>query len=153
MTTHLDHAGVPSPRGGHLRRGWSLATAGLAGALIVEAGFAGAMLSGADWARQAHRATAGLLVCATLAASLLAYLSLRRRPRGARLGLLLLALAGGLVLQAGVGAFIARHGANLQWLHVPLGVALLGLAGQARRQLASFPEGEPARAGVLRSHL
>ena len=55
---------------------------------------------------------------------------LRRIPQGLKLGLTLLSLAALLLLQTALGRS-AAHGAKLLWLHVPLGVALVGLAGQA----------------------
>lgn len=111
-------------------RWWRLITIALVAAVFTEAVFAGAMLSGAGWARPAHALTAGLLVASTLVAGLVAIVTLRRAPHGAKLGLTLLALAATVFLQAAVGALSAK-GANLLWVHVPLGVALVGLAGQA----------------------
>jgi hypothetical protein len=124
-----------SPLGaGDLSRGparwWRIVTILLVGAVFIEAIFAGAMLSGVGWARAAHRASALVLIAGALAASVVCLLTTRRRPHGLRLGLTLLALAATLLIQAALGAATA-HGANLLWLHVPIGVALVGLAGQA----------------------
>jgi hypothetical protein len=115
-------------RGGPARW-WRLVTVLLVAAVFVEAAFAGAMLSGVGWARAAHRASALALIAGALAASIVCLLTARRLPQGTRLGLTLLALAATLAIQAALGAATA-HGANLLWLHVPIGVALVGLAGQ-----------------------
>ena len=74
--------------------------------------------------------TAALLIAGAAAAGLVSAIALRRLPHRTRLGLTLLSLAALAVLQAALGALSAK-GANLTWLHVPLGVALVGLAGQA----------------------
>ncbi len=119
--------GTPDPG---LRRSWRLVTILLALAFFGEAVLAGATLSGFGWARVAHRATAALLVLLTLLASLVCFFTARRRPNGTKLAAILFALAVAAFLQAAVGALSAK-GANLFWLHVPLGVALVGFAGQA----------------------
>jgi hypothetical protein len=54
----------------------------------------------------------------------------RRVAHGMRFGFALLLLAVALSLQTAVGKSLAG-GANLMWLHVPLGVALVGFATQA----------------------
>ncbi|MEX2250308.1 MAG: hypothetical protein WD671_11805, partial [Parvibaculum sp.] len=92
--------------------------------------FAGAMLSGYGWARTAHLANAGLLIASTIAAGLVAVVTLRRIPHGPRLGLILLLLAAVVFLQTAIGKS-AANGTNLMWVHVPLGVALVGFAAQA----------------------
>jgi hypothetical protein len=134
MNTHLA-VGLGRPAGSDehgraLRRWWSLATAFLLAAVFLEAVFAGALLSGAAWARAAHGLTAGLVIAATAAAGLIGVVTLRRIPHGPRLGAGLLALAALAFLQTVLGALSAK-GANLLWAHVPLGVALVGLAAQA----------------------
>ena len=112
------------------RRWWSVLIALLAGAYFAQAAIAGAMMSGVEGARQAHALAAALLIAASLAAGLVALITLRRLPSGARLGLTLLLLAVAAIVQAAVGAMSAK-GANLTWVHVPLGVALVALAAQA----------------------
>jgi len=113
-----------------LRQWWSVITTLLLAAIFIEAVFAGAMLSGVDWARTAHRANAAILIASTLIAGLAAVVTLRRVAHGLKLGLILLSLAVAILLQAAIGALSAK-GANLLWVHVPLGVALFGLAGRA----------------------
>jgi hypothetical protein len=113
-----------------VRRWWSWVSIGLASGLFLEAVFAGAMMSGAAWARAAHMANAALLVAAALVAGLVALATLRRLPHGLRFALTLLGLAAAVLLQAAIGR-AAGHGAPLLWLHVPLGVALVGLATQS----------------------
>ena len=112
------------------RRWWTVITAALAAAIFIEAVFAGAMLSGAGWAREAHAAGAAILIVSTVGAGLASLATLRRVPQGLKLGLILLSLGLVVFLQAAVGAMTAK-GANLLWVHVPLGVALVGFAGQA----------------------
>lgn len=113
-----------------LREWWSVITTLLLAAIFIEAVFAGAMLSGVEWARTAHRVNAAILVGSTLIAGLVAVVTLRRIAHGLKLGLTLLSLAAAIFLQAVVGALSAK-GANLLWVHVPLGVALFGFAARA----------------------
>lgn len=113
-----------------LRQRWIVVTMLLAAAIFIQAVFAGAMLSGIDWARAAHSANAIVLIASTVAAGLIAAVSLRRVPQGLNLALTLLALAVVVFVQTGIGK-AAAGGANLMWAHVPLGVALLGFAGRA----------------------
>lgn len=120
----------PAPAAADPTRAWVLATMALAAAVFIEAVFAGAMLSGAGWARAAHAAAAGVMVAAAAGLGVVALVTLRHARRGPRLAWSLLAVAGAMLLQAALGAATAK-GANLLWLHVPLGVALVGLAGQA----------------------
>jgi hypothetical protein len=114
----------------NLRQWWSVITTLLVVAIFTEAVFAGAMLSGAGWARTAHSVTAVVLIASTATAGLVAVITLRRIPHGAKLGLTLLSLAAVVFLQIAVGK-LSAGGANLMWVHVPLGVALVGFAGLA----------------------
>ncbi|HEX2591224.1 MAG TPA: hypothetical protein VHL34_06995 [Rhizomicrobium sp.] len=128
MAVDLDRpAGPRAPRGATLRSVWRTITAFLVLAAFLEAVFAGAMLSGIDGARAAHALTAAVLVAATLLASVLAILTLYRMPDGRRLGLMLMLLAAMVFAQAVIGALTAKS-VNLLWLHIPLGVAVFGLA-------------------------
>ena len=120
---------APADRTGSLRRWWIVVTTLLLGAVFLEAVFAGAMLSGAGWARAAHATSALVLMAWTAAAGLVALVTLRDTPHGPRLGWTLVAMAVLVVLQAALGVATAK-GANLVWAHVPLGVALVGVAGQ-----------------------
>jgi cytochrome bd-type quinol oxidase subunit 1 len=109
--------------------------------LFMEAIFAGAFLSGIGWARAAHAVAAGVAIAGTLTAGLVALITLRRIPRGLAFALALLSLAIAAALQLVIGAVSAK-GANLLWLHVPLGVALVGFAGQVAataRRLGDAP--------------
>ena len=110
-----------------LRRRWSVITGLLTLGIFLEAIFAGAILSGADWANTAHRLTAAILVPAAIAAGVVSVVALRRVANGQRLRLVLLGLAVVVFLQAALGALSAK-GTDLLWAHVPLGVALFGLA-------------------------
>lgn len=128
MAIHLDQP-VAAP-GANPQHVWRVVTIVLVLAIFAQAVFAGAMLSGFDWARAAHAANAVVVMGATIGAGLVAIMTLRRRRNGLRLGLLLLGLAAVVFMQFALGRMAAK-GANLMWAHVPLGVALVGLAGQA----------------------
>jgi hypothetical protein len=121
---------VPNDRSHTLRQWWIAITTLLMVAVFIETAFAGAMLSGIGWARNAHSANATFLIVATIAAGLVSLVTLRRIPYGLKLGLNLLSLGAVILLQAALGALSAK-GANLMWVHVPLGVALFGFAGHA----------------------
>jgi hypothetical protein len=112
------------------RRWWSAVTHLIGLAVLIESVFAGAMFSGLSWARTAHSVNAGVLLVSALVAGLVAVLTFRRVPHGLKLGLMLLSLAGMVVVQAALGALSAK-GTHLLWIHVPLGVALFGLATRA----------------------
>jgi hypothetical protein len=122
-----------------MRSAWSAITILIAAAVLLEAVFAGAMLSGIDWALSAHRMAAGVLIASALVAGLVSIVSLRRTQNGLRLGLTLLALAVVLFLQAAIGMQSAK-GANLLWVHVPLGAALFNFAVQAVMRARGLPE-------------
>ncbi|MBL6853996.1 MAG: hypothetical protein ISS15_20660 [Alphaproteobacteria bacterium] len=126
MAIHLDQP-VASRESGPW---WRVVTIVLVAAIFMQAVFAGAMLSGFDWARAAHAANGGLVVVATAAAALGAFVTLRRVPNGWRFALVLLGLAVAVFAQFALGRMAAK-GENLMWVHVPLGVMLVGLAGQA----------------------
>jgi hypothetical protein len=133
MIASRNEAGVhadPSTEAGRLRLWWAAVTALLLAAVFAQAVFAGMMLSGVAWARAAHAANAFLLIASTVAAGGFALFALRHVSHGARLGLTLLSLAALIFVQTAVGRF-AAEGANLMWVHIPLGVALVGFAGQA----------------------
>ena len=113
-----------------LRQWWSVIAALLVVAIFSQAVFAGAMLSGIGWAGKAHALGAVLLIAAAVAASLVSHVTLRRIPHGPSFALSLSLLAAAVFLQTAIGK-LSAHGANLMWVHVPLGVALVGLAIQA----------------------
>ena len=116
--------------GRNLRQGWMVFTILLAAGFFLEAIFAGSILSGVTWARKAHAATAMILIATTFTGGLIGLVTLRRVRRGPRVGLTLLSLAAAALVQGALGAMTAK-GANLTWIHVPLGVALVSLAGLA----------------------
>ncbi len=113
-----------------LRQWWTAITAIIAADIFAQAVFAGAMMSGEAWASTAHSVNAVLLIAATLAAGLVSAVALRRVPQGSTLGLMLLCLAVVVFLQTALG-ILSVKGANLMWVHIPLGVALVGFAMQA----------------------
>jgi predicted neutral ceramidase superfamily lipid hydrolase len=130
VAIHLPHPTDANELNRNPRQWWTVITIFLVVAIFAEAVFAGAMLSGFGWARSAHLANAGILIISTIAAGLAAIVTLRRAPHGLKFSLVLLGLAVVVLLQAAVGKS-ASTGANLMWLHVPLGVALVGFAAQA----------------------
>jgi hypothetical protein len=130
MAIHLDQPAAAQEPGASLRQWWSVVAALLVTAIFVQAVLAGAMLSGFEWARLAHAANAVVVVAATVIAGLAAAVTLWRVPGGRKLGAFLQALAAAAVVQFAVGRMAAK-GINVMWAHVPLGVALVGLAGQA----------------------
>jgi len=137
MTTNksdaADHPGAPTdPRhpAQTQQRLWRAVAATIMAGIFAQAISAGALLSGVDWAQAAHRGMAAALIVSALVAGVVAVITLRKVSHGTRLGLTLLALAVLIFLQAAVGKSIAQ-GATLMWIHVPLGVALVGFAGLA----------------------
>jgi hypothetical protein len=130
VALEVGEATDPRDEGRNVGRPWSVITALVALAVLFEAIFAGAMLSGVDWARTAHAVNAAVLIASALTAGLVAVVTLRGIPHGSRLGWTLLRLAAVVIVQAALGAWSAK-GTNLLWLHVPLGVALFGFATRA----------------------
>lgn len=114
-------------------RAWSVLTRLLVVAVFTQSIFAGVLLSGEGWGRTAHGITALALVAVTLIAGIAAALTVRGTGGDAsRLTVLLFALAVILFAQAAIGR-LSAEGQNLLWLHVPLGVALVGLTVQPAR--------------------
>ena len=107
-------------------RGWIVFTSILTSAVFLQAITAGRILSGDEWARNAHRAVAGLVVAAAAVGGAVALVRLRDRAGGRRFGLMLMALAVGLLVQYALGT-AAADGDDTLWIHVPLGVALVTL--------------------------
>jgi hypothetical protein len=120
-------------------RAWSVITGLIVVGVFMQSVFAGLLLSGEGWGRTAHSITAVMLISGTLIASVVAAIMLRRvSDTGGKLALLLFGLAVVLVLQTIVGQLSAEgksllFGANLLWLHIPLGVALVILTVQPAR--------------------
>jgi heme A synthase len=120
-------------------RGWVGLTTVAMWAIFLQSVTAGRIFSGDDWARTAHRTTAGLLFLVVLAAGLAALAVLRERSGGRRLAVVLVALAVCLFVQHGLGT-AAADGEDTLWLHVPFGVAIVAFAAQANmlaRRLAT----------------
>ncbi|MEQ8268054.1 MAG: hypothetical protein RH982_12725 [Parvibaculum sp.] len=130
VAVRMDQPADSNAQNRNLRRWWSIITILLVAAIFIEAVFAGAMLSGAGWARTAHTVNAVMLMASTITAGLVSVVALRHVPYGRKFGLILVSLAAAVFLQTALGILSAR-GANLMWVHVPLGVALVWLAAQA----------------------
>ena len=130
VAVKLGGSPVPTDQSRNLRRWWSVITSLIALAVLMQAIFAGAMMSGVGWARTAHSVNATVLIASAFTAGLVCLVTLRRIPVGLKLGLGLLSLAAVVLIQAAVGALTAK-GTNLLWVHVPLGVALFGFAMRA----------------------
>jgi hypothetical protein len=114
-------------------RAWSVLTRLLVVAVFTQSIFAGVLLSGEGWGRTAHGIMALTLVAVTMGAGIAAALTARGVSRDAdRLTVLLFALAVILGAQTVIGR-LSAEGQNLLWLHVPLGVALVGLTVQPAR--------------------
>ena len=129
---------VPTGHRRDLRRWWSVITNLIAFAVLLEAIFAGAMLSGVGWARTAHAVNASIVVASAFIAGLICVITLRGISNGFKLGLMLLSLAAVVLIQAAAGALSAR-GTNLLWIHIPLGVALFGFATRAAAGARRLP--------------
>jgi hypothetical protein len=121
---------VPTEQSRDPRRWWRVITNLIALAVLMEAVFAGAMLSGVGWARAAHAVDAAIVVASAFIAGLICVITLRGIGNGFKLGLTLLSLAAVVLIQAALGALSAK-GTNLLWIHIPLGVALFGFAMRA----------------------
>ncbi len=96
-------------------------------AVFAQSIFAGIFLSGEGWGRAFHRFTAYGLVAMTLAAGIVAVVALARTEVGRRFAFRLVAFGLGLVVQMVLG-MLSAEGERLLWLHIPLGVALVGAA-------------------------
>jgi len=106
--------------------GWAVFAAVLTAAVFLQAVTAGRILSGDDWARDVHRIFANVLSPAAIVGGIVALVRLRDRAGGRRFGLLLVAIGVGLLVQHGLGA-AAADGDDTLWIHIPVGVALVGL--------------------------
>jgi hypothetical protein len=111
---------------GGAARAWSVFTAVLTWAVFLQAVTAGRILSGDEWALDVHLAAAGLLVLVSLGGGLVALARLRHRAGGRRFAVALIAMSVGLLVQHGLGS-AAADGEDTMWIHLPLGVALVGL--------------------------
>ena len=107
-------------------RPWIVFTTVLMWAVFLQAVTAGRIFSGDEWARDVHRTAAGLLFLVVVAGGIVAIIRLRGRTGGRRFGLMLVAIGIGLFAQHRLGS-AAADGEDTLWLHVPLGVALVGI--------------------------
>lgn len=111
-------------------RAWAVFTTVLTWAVFLQAVTAGRILTGDEWARDVHRTAAGLLFLVAVGGGVVALVRLRDRAGGRRFGLMLIAIGVGLLVEHGLGT-AAADGEDTLWIHVPLGVALVGLLVQA----------------------
>ena len=114
-------------------RAWIVFTSVLTLAVFAQAVTAGRLLAGDQWARDVHRAAAGLLVISAIVGGLIALVRLRGCAGGSRFGLLLVAAGVGLLVQYGLGT-AAADGEDTLWIHVPLGVAFVTLMMRLNRR-------------------
>jgi hypothetical protein len=114
------------PTGGTPARGWVVFTTALMWTVILQAVTAGRILTGDDWARDVHNTAAGLLLLVAIGGGIVALVRLRGRPGGRWFGLMLVTIGVGLFVQHGLGT-AAADGEDTLWIHVPLGVTLVGL--------------------------
>jgi hypothetical protein len=107
-------------------RAWIVFSTVLMWAVFLQAVTAGRIFSGDEWARDLHRTAAGLLLLVAVGGGIVALVRLRGRTGGRRFGLMLVAIGVCLFVQHGLGT-AAADGEDTLWIHVPLGVALVGL--------------------------
>jgi hypothetical protein len=105
---------------------WQVVTTVLTLGIFSQAITAGLLLRGDGWAQTFHRSAAGVLVVGTFLAGIVALATLRDEARGRRMGIMLVVLAVGLVVQYALGT-AAVDGKDVLWIHIPLGVGLIGL--------------------------
>src|SRR5690242_21307337 len=89
----LGGSAVPAEQSRDRRRWWSVITNWIAFAVLMEAVFAGAMLSGVGWARTAHAIDAVVVTASAFIAGLTCVITLRGIANGFKIGLMLLSLA------------------------------------------------------------
>lgn len=122
-------------------RAWATFTTVMGWAVFLQAVTAGRILTGDEWAYDVHRTAAGLLFLVAVAGGVVALVSLRDRARGRRFGLMLVAIGVGLLVEHRLGT-AAADGEDTLWIHVPLGVALVGILLQASQLARRI--GDPA---------
>jgi hypothetical protein len=134
MTDSNEHSAQPKKTAesttSKLRNLWSIIAVSLVTVIFMEAALAGAILSGIDGALKAHMVVAGIMVASTILAGSVSVITLRRVQGGGSFSFILVVLAALTTFQMAIGK-LSAHGANLLWAHVPLGVALFGLAALA----------------------
>ena len=107
-------------------RAWIAFSTILTLVVFFQAVTAGRILAGDEWARDVHHTVASLLILATVGGGIVALVRVRGRTGGRRFGLMLVAIGVMLFVHHRLGT-AATDGDNTLWIHVPLGVALLGL--------------------------
>jgi hypothetical protein len=105
---------------------WIVFTTVLVCAVFLQAVTAGRILTGDEWARDVHRTVGAILFLVAVGGGAVALVRLRGRTGSRRFGLMLVAIGVVLFVQHRLGT-AATDGDNTLWIHVPLGVALLGL--------------------------
>jgi hypothetical protein len=98
---------------------------------LAQALFAGMLLAGYPVGLDIHRANAYALFVLSLAGLVVAIATQRGTPAGRRLISALAHFMVGIIVVAILGV-LSREGYRLHWLHLPAGVAMMGLAGVIR---------------------
>jgi hypothetical protein len=125
MTT-IEPAAPGVPVGRSSAGAWAVLTRILTFGVFVQAFSAGSLLDGDGWARDVHRSVGAGLVIAALVGGLLALVLMRDAPGGRRFGAMLVVAGVVLIAQYALGT-AAADGNDTLWIHVPLGVALVGV--------------------------
>jgi hypothetical protein len=144
-----DHRDGPVSSTAIAARAWLLVAGVLMAGVVAQPFLAGLMVRGHDWAETAHEKTGFGLVTATILASSVAAVTLRRREHGRAVISALVAFAVLIVIQTALGES-AADGRDVLWLHFPLGVALVGAAMRLLRATRALAD--PATRSPERSH-
>lgn len=96
-------------------------------ATFAQAFFAGVFLSGELWGRDLHRFMGFTIAGISVVLAVIAVVSLREESEGRRFALSLVGFAVMVAIQLALGLAYAE-GTRTLWLHLPLGVGLVGAA-------------------------
>jgi hypothetical protein len=109
---------------------------GLSGLLslmtLAQSLFAGMLLAGYPIGRHIHRGNAYALFLFSLVGLVVAIMTQRRTRAGRRLISALAHFMVGIIIVTALG-ILSREGYRLHWLHLPAGVAMMGMASMIQR--------------------